>query len=191
MSEEIKQVEKTWNGRVYTPRYVEVMEYAQDLAKGRDEPNFDDLVTVYDLLTAVCAVHPKAFSELLGKNCAVFNYNDFIAEYYGIEDEFSEEDVDDESQWTVRYSSEVDRYLSLYGGIMSKMLESFPSVDMKIDSLHIAGTLLWDMMPSVRDVLEVNGINYSQEQVRSIVSESLRLRYYREKEELVSSLIGA
>ena len=84
MSEEVKKDESIWNGRVYTPRYVEVMEYAQDLAKGRDEPNFDDLVTVYDLLTAVCAVHPEAFSELLGKKCAVFNYDDFIAnvEYF-------------------------------------------------------------------------------------------------------------
>ena len=31
MSEETNLVEKTWNGRVYTPRYVEVMEYAQEL----------------------------------------------------------------------------------------------------------------------------------------------------------------
>ena len=84
MSEEVKKDESIWNGRVYTPRYVEVMEYAQDLAKGRDEPNFDDLVTVYDLLTAVCAVHPEAFSELLGKKCAVFNYDDFICNIFKI-----------------------------------------------------------------------------------------------------------
>ncbi len=96
MSEEIKQVKKTWNGRVYTPRYVEVMEYAQNLASGRDEPNFDDLVTVYDLLTAVCAVHPEAFSELLGKKCAVFNYDDFIAEYYGIEDDCADDEPSEE-----------------------------------------------------------------------------------------------
>lgn len=191
MSEETNQVEKIWNGRVYTPRYVEVMEYAQDLAKGRDEPNFDDLVTMYDVFTAVCAVHPEAFSELLGQKCATFNYKDFIAEYYGDVNECSGAELHVVEQPPVRYSSEVDRYLSLYGGIMDKMLESFPSVDMKIDSLHIAGALLWDMMPGVKDVLDVNGINYSQEQVRSIVSESLRLRYCREQEELASSLIGA
>lgn len=190
MSEEVKKDESIWNGRVYTPRYVEVMEYAQDLAKGRDEPNFDDLVTVYDLLTAVCAVHPEAFSELLGKKCVVFNYDDFIAEHYSVEDEFPNEEVDNESQRSVRYSSEVDRYLSLYGGIMSQMLESFPSVDMKIDSLHIAGALLWDMTPGVKDMLNVNGINYSQEQIQSIVTDSLRRSYCREQQKLVSSRIS-
>ena len=189
MSEETNQVEKIWNSRVYTPRYVEVMEYAQDLAYKRDEP-YEDLVTMYDVFTAVCAVHPEAFSELLGQKCATFNYKDFIAEYYGDVNECSDAELHVAEQPPVRYSSEVDRYLSLYGGIMDKMLESFPSVDMKIDSLHIAGALLWDMMPGVKDVLEVNGINYSQEQVRSIVSESLRLRYCREQEELVSSRIG-
>jgi hypothetical protein len=189
MSEEVKKDKPIWNSRVYTPRYVEVMEYAQDLAYKRDEP-YEDLVTMYDVFTAVCAVHPEAFSELLGQKCATFNYKDFIAEYYGDVNECSDAELHVAEQPPVRYSSEVDRYLSLYGGIMDKMLESFPSVDMKIDSLHIAGALLWDMMPSVKDVLEVNGINYSQEQIRSIVSESLRLRYCREQEELVSSRIG-
>lgn len=190
MSEEVNKEESVWNGRVYTPRYVEVMEYAQDLAKGRDEPNFDDLVTVYDLLTAVCAVHPEAFSELLGQKCATFNYKDFIAEYYGDVNECSGAELHVVEQPPVRYSSEVDRYLSLYGGIMSKMLESFPSVDMKIDSLHIAGALLWDMTPGVKDMLNVNGIDYSQERIRSIVTDSLRRAYCKEQEKLAGARIS-
>jgi hypothetical protein len=188
MSEETNLVEKTWNGRVYTPRYVEVMEYAQELVCKRDKP-FADLVTMYDVFTAVCAVHPEAFSELLGQKCATFNQKDFIAEHYGDVNESSDAELDVAEQPPVRYSSEVDRYLSLYGGIMHKMLESFPSVDMKIDSLHIAGSLLWDMMPGVKDMLEVNGINYSQEQVKAIVTETLRRNYCKEQQNSATSRI--
>ena len=119
-----------------TERYAEVMAEAARRGWARTEDDFDEvpLVTIPDVFEAVCVVHPGAFGQLLGRNVSVPH---------------TERVACRNPPGNTYHSSEVDRYLSPYGGVIQRMLSSFPSVEMPVDSLHIAGALLWEPIPEV------------------------------------------
>ena len=94
-----------------TERYAAVMAEAARRAQARDEATDEKpLVTISDVFEAVCLVHPEAFSQLLG--CCVT-----LPEIKRIDC--------GECPDGICHSSEVDRYLSPYGGVIAKMLSSF------------------------------------------------------------------
>ena len=141
-----------------TERYAAVMTEAAKRAKARGANEAGELfVTISDVFEAVCLVHPEAFSQLL--DCCVT-----LPEVKRIES--------DESLDGICYSSEVDRYLSPYGGVIQKMLSSFSAEEIIVDSLHIAGVLLWNPIPRVQNLLSVCGV--SQDKAHALVSASLR-----------------
>ena len=142
-----------------TERYAAVMGEAARRAWGRvkDDPDEEPIVTVSDVFEAVCVVHPEAFGQLLGRNATV--------------PEVERAESGGEAA-RMFHSSDVDRYLSPYGGVLAQMLDSFPSEEVTVDSLHIAGALIWDPIPEVRSMLSIAGI--SAETARALVTASLR-----------------
>lgn len=142
-----------------TERYAAVMhesaKRACDRAKARkNEP----LVTMSDVFEAVCLLHPEAFGYLLGRNVTIPD----VAPARCVEISPS-----------VRHSSEVDRYLSPYGGVIAKMCETLSAGDLELDSLHIAAALLWDPTPEALNVLSVCGVPPEMSQGRVLA----RLRH--------------
>ena len=149
-----------------TERYAAVMAEAARRAQARDEATDEKpLVTISDVFEAVCLVHAEAFSQLLG--CCVT-----LPEIKRIDGA--------ECPDGICHSSEVDRYLSPYGGVIAKMLSSFAAEEVAVDSLHIAGALLWDPIPEVLNMLSICGM--PQEKAHALVSASLR----REAEQSVT-----
>ena len=141
-----------------TERYAAVMAEAARRAQARGDAGEENpLVTISDIFEAVCFVHPEAFSQFLG-SCVTLPA---IKQIGG-----------DECPDGICHSSEVDRYLSPYGGVIAKMLSSLSSADVSIDSLHIAGALLWDPTPEVSNMLSVCGM--SQDKAHALVSARLR-----------------
>lgn len=117
------------------------------------------LMTASDVFRAVCVVHPESFTLLLGRRIAVPETCETPAEGA-------------ECRSAVRCSSEVDRYLSPYGGVVGKMLESAGVGETAVDSLHIAGAFLWDPLPEVVEMLSVRGM--SPEKAKASVAEALK-----------------
>ena len=128
-----------------TERYAEIMAEAARRGWERVKDDADEvpLVTISDVFEAVCIVHPDAFGQLLGRSVPVPRLARAKCGNLPVE---------------VYHSSEVDRYLSPYGGVIQRMLSSFPSVEVPIDSLHIAGALLWEPIPEVMNLLSEGGI---------------------------------
>lgn len=126
--------------------YLAVINEAKRQAQARiNESRSDEkLITISDVFKAVCVVTPEAFSRLLGVDTA-------LPEVKPIGD--IDIDID------LRYSSEVDRYLSPYGGVISEVIACSISRDMELSALHIAGALLWKPIPEVMNLLSINGIN--------------------------------
>lgn len=160
-----------------TERYVAVMAEAEKRAQARAASENDKgLVTISDVFEALCLIHPESFSLLLGCRIA-------LPKVRRLKGDKRLRDV-------CHYSSEVDRYLSPYGGIIDKMLSSFDAECIVVDSLHIAGVLIWDPIPEVKNFLSVCGI--SQDKAHSLVTASLRHEAEmdvksRRKKELASS----
>lgn len=142
-----------------TERYAEVMAEAARRGWARTEDDFDEvpLVTISDVFEAVCVIHPGAFGQLLGRNVSVPR---------------TERVVCRKPPRGTYHSSEVDRYLSPYGGVIQRMLASFPAVEVPIDSLHIAGALLWEPIPEVMNLLSECGVPPGK--ARALVAASLR-----------------
>ena len=129
-----------------TRRYALVMSEAAKRAKARAlSKGGKALVTISDVFEALCLIHPESFSLILGNDIA-------LPEVHPTETEC------DGTPAAVHYSSEVDRYLSPYGGIIEKILNSAGAGGVAVDSLHIAGTLIWEPIPEVRNLLAVRGI---------------------------------
>ena len=141
-----------------TERYAAVMALAAERARARAKrERVEPLVTLSDVFDAVCLVHPEAFGSLLGRNVAVPDVRPVGC---------------DGSAPAVRLSSEVDRCLSPYGGVVAEMCEAFPAEETELDSLHIAAALLWDPTPEALNLLSVCGV--PPEAARSRVAASLR-----------------
>ena len=141
-----------------TKRYAAVMAEAVRRAHLRAiAAQCDPLVTVADVFDAVCVVHPESFGQLLGAPVPVPE---------------AEPAACGDPVRRILQSSEVDRYLSPYGGVIEKLLASFVTEEVEVDSLHIAGTLIWEPTPEVRNMLAVCGI--PADRARSLVTASLR-----------------
>ena len=141
-----------------TKRYAAVMAEAARRAHARAVAAKDDpLVTISDVFEAVCVVHPEAFGQLLGGGVPVPVVKPVDC---------------GEPPKRILQSSEVDRYLSPYGGVIEKMLASFPAEEVEIDSLHIAGTLIWEPTPATSNMLAVQGM--SVDRAHALVTASLR-----------------
>lgn len=142
-----------------TERYAAVMAEAARRAWARVKDDFDEepLVTISDVFEALCVVHPEAFGLLLGRSVPVPRMGQ----------------VDSAGQpGHILLSSEVDRYLSPYGGVLAQMFDSFPSEEVPVDSVHIAGALVWEPIPEVVNLLAVRGIQKNK--AHALVAASLR-----------------
>lgn len=128
-----------------TKRYAAVMTEAARRAQARASAKKDEpLVTLLDVFESVCIVHPEAFGYLLGRKVTLPKVKPV-------------ESVETPS--IIFYSSDVDRYLSPYGGIIAQMCESLPAEDLvEVDSLHIAAVLLWEPTPEVKTILSICGV---------------------------------
>ena len=149
------QVEKT---RKTTARYRLVM-VAAGIAAARREGSLSGIITVEDVFMALCHLYPETFSELLGTTLPVPQ----------------QPENDGEPRLNIRmtvFSSEVDRYLSPFGGVIEDVLSSFPAEDVEVDSLHIAAAFLWDPIPPVENLLAVAG--YPRDRVCAAVTSALR-----------------
>lgn len=141
-----------------TRRYAAVMAEAARRAQARDGvADKKPRVTITDVFEAVCVVHPESFGQLLGTAVPV------------------PEVVPAKHVECVRHilqSSEVDRYLSPYGGVIEKVYAASASYEVEVDSLHIVGALLWDPIPAIVNMLAVLGL--SPEKSQALVAASLR-----------------
>lgn len=159
-----------------TERYEKVMSEAAKRALVRvAAENVDPLITIADVFEAVCVVHPEAFSRLLECCIALPEVKRFEC---------------DKCLTDIRYSSEVDRYLSPYGGIIEKMIASFAVGEVAVDSLHIAGALVWDPIPEITNLLSVSGVSRNVAQTRitaSLRREAEQDLAERRKKELVAT----
>ena len=138
-----------------TERYAAVMDAAASRAQfrvkaGKDKP----LITISDVFDAVCIVHPDAFGYLLGRKVPVPKAKPVKC---------------NESSRGICYSSEVDRYLSPFGGVISQMCESLAEENVELDSLHIAAALLWEPTPEVLTILSICGVPPEMTKTRAIV----------------------
>ena len=135
--------QKIENIQARTERYAAVMaEAARRAAARAAATGSKPLVTLADVFDAVCIVHPEAFGHLLGRSVSLPDIKPVVC---------------GEIPAAICHSSEVDRYLSPYGGVMSVMLESLAAVVEEVDSLHIAAALLWEPPPEVANMLAVCG----------------------------------
>ncbi len=128
-----------------TERYAAVMAEAANRAQSRFVPDGGSpVMNISDVFEALCIVHPEAFGQLLGRPVSVPKTHRAVPK---------------EPTAACCHSSEVDRYLSPYGGVITKVLSSFASEETPVDSLHIAGALLWEPIPEVQNLLSVCGIS--------------------------------
>lgn len=141
-----------------TPRYAAVMEEAGKRAGVRAAAGGGDaVVTISDVFEALCLIHPESFSLLT--DSAVTLPKAAPAECGPL-------------PAVVYHSPEVDRYLSPYGGVIAEVLSSFESREVIVDSLHIAGALLWEPTPEILNLLSVSGA--AQGVMRTAVTAGLR-----------------
>ncbi len=141
-----------------TERYAAVMEEAKRRAIARAVAEKSSaVVTLSDVFEALCLIHPESFSQILGCGITLPKVDQTKSE---------------KSRKVACHSSEVDRYLSPFGGIIEKMLSSFDSEEVVVDSLHIAGALIWKPIPEIKNLLSVCGV--SRNKVHSLVTSSLR-----------------
>lgn len=137
---------KVNEGKVYvrTESYVKVMAEAVRQAKVRSWEDCNFVVTPSDLFKAVCVAAPEAFGEILGKNVILpqMKNTDENAVYANM-----------------RFSGELDKYLSPYGGIIDKMLGSYSCENIEVSALNLAAALIYEPIPEVKNMLAVNGIS--------------------------------
>ena len=129
---------------VKTESYLAVISEAKRQAQARINVSGseDNLITISDVFNAVCIVDPQAFSLLTGKDVSLLKIKPV---------------GDIEVSSNLNFSSEVDRYLSPYGGV----IDSIISEGDEVKSLHIAGALLCDPIPEVQNLMSLNGIDIS------------------------------
>lgn len=125
----------------YSPAYRAVLDAAVKLAAQTE----DGLLTPALLFRTLLRTHEKEVARLLGRKCS-------YPEIAPVEENNSGEDR------KVFFSSETDRYLSLYGGVMSEIVKIFGH-EVELDAIHIAAALLWDPEGEVKEFLNFNGFD--------------------------------
>ncbi len=132
------------------------MDEAAKRAQARaDAEGGTPLVKLEDVFEALCVVHPDAFGQLLEQSVSM---------------PYAKKAPGDKCPSGVFHSSEVDRYLSPYGGVIEQMLSSFTAEEMPIDSLHIAGALAWEPIPEVQNLFAVNGVPPNMSRARIVAN---------------------
>ena len=190
-----KQTLRAWDGRSYTGRYVQVMNFsiARVISQSRK------LVTLEDLFVAISLAHPSAFSEVLGVPCVMPDFGyvvDDLQDSKFEKEEFTHRVFNDVlalpeiKEAGVRFSAEVDRYLSFFGGLMSQMLEPFALEEYEVDSLHLAAVMLWDTTPDVTNMLNLNGVDLNQEAIRQTIRGGLLRRFEQDSRQREGRRVG-
>ncbi len=129
---------------VRTESYIKVMAEAVRQGKARCLEECNHVVTPYDLFKALCVVAPEVFGEILGKNVVLPQVKkaDERAFYANL-----------------RFSGELDKYLSPYGGVIDNMLSSYSGENIEISALNMAAALIYEPIPEVKNMLAVSGIS--------------------------------
>lgn len=190
-----KQTLRAWDGRSYTGRYVQVMNFsiARVISQSRK------LVTLEDLFVAISLAHPSAFSEVLGVPCVMPDFGyvvDDLLDPKFEKEEFTHRVFNDVlalpeiKEAGVRFSAEVDRYLSFFGGLMSQMLEPFALEEYEVDSLHLAAVMLWDTTLDVTNMLNLNGVDLNQEAIRQTIRGGLLRRFEQDSRQREGRRVG-
>lgn len=129
---------------VRTESYIKVMAEAVRQGKARCLEECNHVVTPYDLFKALCVVAPEVFGEILGKNVVLPQVKkaDEHAFYANL-----------------RFSGELDKYLSPFGGVIDNMLSSYSGEHIEISALNMAAALIYEPIPEVKNMLAVSGIS--------------------------------
>lgn len=142
----------------HTQRYRDVMSCAEAIAAARPESIEYAVVTLRDVFSALCKVHPEAFGQLLGRQIPV---PDTAAKAQA-----------EQPSVPCHYDSKVDRYLSPYGGVIMEVLDAVALETPVVDSLHIAASMLWSPIPETANLLAVCG--FSPKKVHKKLLRNLR-----------------
>ena len=125
----------------YSPAYRTVIGEAVKLAAQTES----GLLTPGLLFRALLRTHGRVVAKLLGRECSFPE----AAEPSGKCSRKAEKVV---------FSSETDRYLSLYGGVLGEIVKTYGH-EVELDAVHIAAALLCDPQGEIRDFLNFNGFD--------------------------------
>ena len=125
----------------YSPAYRTVIDEAVKLA-ARTE---NGLLTPGMLFRALLRSHKKEIVRLLGRECLFPEAAEAPAKTSG-------------KDRKVVFSSETDRYLSLYGGVLGELVKIYGH-EVELDAIHIAAALLREPQDEVREFLNFNGFD--------------------------------
>ncbi|MBR6022497.1 MAG: AAA family ATPase, partial [Kiritimatiellae bacterium] len=124
------------------------------------------VVQIADVHAALATVHADAYARLAGPGAM---FPESAAP--GGTPEAPPDDGCSGEPGEIRYSADVDRYLSPYGGILPRMLAELSVRPQRVDSLHIAAAFLWEPIPEIAEALAVAGL--SSGNVRNNVAAAL------------------
>lgn len=128
------------NNPVFNDSYRALIEQAADTARRTDAIT----LRVCDLFAAAAERHLRYFRRLTGKKKLIFPRRP----------ETQEPPQDD----PLVYTAEVDRILSLYGGVLSEIIAPLGR-EITIDAFHVCAALLLKPCAEVTDFLNLNGLN--------------------------------
>ncbi|MBO7448156.1 AAA family ATPase [bacterium] len=131
---------------VRTESYTNVICEALRQAKKRALEDFNYVITPSDLFKAVCVKEPDVFTKILGSNVVLPDVLPAPERH---------------TSKSLCLSSELDRYLSPFGGVMANMLSRYSDNKVEVGALNIAAALIYDPIPEVQDMLSVCGIKES------------------------------
>ena len=160
----------------FSVRYTALMNRAAAVAKHEGGA----LIERRHLLAALCAMSPKLLNRLLGRNQLFFV------------GELPFQDVSGLEPCKMAFSREAYRVLSLYGGVLGKVVEATETT--LIDIHHVGAALLIDDCPDspVHELLSANGISVNNdkvmERVKRIGRDGVKKRREREVYRTVANI---
>ncbi len=160
----------------FSVRYTALVNRAAAVAKHEG----DSLIERRHLLAALCAMSPKLLNRLLGRNQLFFV------------GELPFQDVSSLEPCKMAFSREAYRVLSIYGGVLGKVVEATDAN--LIDIHHVGAALLIDDCPDspVHELLSANGLSINNakvmESVKRIGRSSVRKRRERDVYRAVANI---
>lgn len=160
----------------FSVRYTALVNRAAAVAKHEG----DSLIERRHLLAALCAMSPKLLNRLLGRNQLFFV------------GELPFQDVSSLEPCKMAFSREAYRVLSIYGGVLGKVVEATDAN--LIDIHHVGAALLIDDCPDspVHELLSANGLSINNakvmESVKRIGRNSVRRRRERDVYRAVANI---
>ena len=125
----------------YSLAYRTVIDEAVKLAARTEK----GLLTPGLLFRALLCTREKDVARLLGRECSFPDVSEPPANFSG-------------KAKKVVFSSETDRYLSLYGGVLGGIVKLFGH-EVELDAIHIAAALLMEPQGEIREFLNFNGFD--------------------------------